>query len=440
MNRLIYRILRFNHYLRQWIFTQFTPSGLGLLCAVFACGLIGLDIKRSVSYQLFTFLVALLLVSALLLPFSRPHLSVSRSLPRFGTVGLPLTYRIRIHNPKHKRIDSLKLFERFSQTFPTFSEFQRVFSQKREFQRRAWFSLLARKQWAFVPPQTLPVLAASGETEVTGEVIPLRRGTLRFQKVVIACPEPLGLMNRRLKLSLPQSVLILPKRYQLPNIELPGTQSDHTQGLAIAHSKGQSQEFRALRDYRPGDSPRTIHWKSWAKTGRPIVKEEQNEHAVRHALILDTFHKEAYSEALEEAIAIAASLAFTFQTQQSHLDLVITGDRAHRFPAERTHTEPLLELLASTQPTTNKPFNSLLSALPQNLASIEGCICILLDWDKQRQQLIEQLQMSNISTLALVIETTDKLSEPVDRSCLRDRNSRIEVLDINNIQEALLKL
>jgi len=442
MNRLIYRILRFNHTLRQWVFTQFTPTGLGLLCAIFLCGLIGIDIKRSVSYQIFAFLISLLFISVLLLPFSRHRLVVSRSLPRFGTVGIPLTYRIHLHNPNRRRLAGLKLFERFAHTFPTFQEFQRVFNGKREFQRRGWFSLLARKQWAFSPPQALPTIAAKGKTEVACELVPLRRGILRFQKVVLACPEPLGFVNRRFKLALPQSVLVLPRRYQLPDIEFPGARSYLSSGETIALSKGQSEEFRALRDYRPGDSPRKIHWKSWAKTGRPIIKEEQDNHAVRHALILDTFQTVDYSEVLEEAIAIAASFVYTIQSQQSLLDLVITGAEAHHFPAGRSlgHTERLLELLASLQPTQKKPFDSMLPAVQPELAAMGGCLCILLDWDKRRQELIEQLQMSGIPTLVLVIESEKGLSEKIDRSCLRDRRSRIERIKIANIQEALLKL
>ncbi|MFK8183738.1 MAG: DUF58 domain-containing protein [Phormidesmis sp.] len=442
MNRIIYRILRFNHYLRQWIFTQFTPSGMGLLCAVFVCGLIGIDIKRSVSYQLFAFLLSLLLVSIMLLPFVRYRLSVSRTLPRFGTVGVPLLYSIHIHNPSRKRLFGLKLFERFTHTFPTFQEFRQVFKGKREFQRRAWFSLLARKQWAFAPAQNLSTLAAKGDTEIKGEIVPLRRGLLNFQKIVLACPEPLGFMNRRLKLTLPQSVLILPKRYQLPDIEFPGARSHHSSGLAISAIKGSSEEFRALREYRPGDSPRKIHWKSWAKTGRPIVKEEQDNHSVRHALILDTFQKEDYSETLEEAVAIASSFAYTIQTQQSLLDLVIAGPQAHSFTAGQslTHTERLLELLASVQPCQNQPFDALLPVVQQNMAAMGGCICLLLDWDEDRKTLVEQLQMSGVPTWVLVIKGEKGLRQDIDRSCLRTRQSRIEVLSIHNIQEALLTL
>lgn len=49
--------------LRQWLRKQMTPAGFGLLGALFVFGLIGLDIKRSISYQIFVFLLATLLIT-----------------------------------------------------------------------------------------------------------------------------------------------------------------------------------------------------------------------------------------------------------------------------------------------------------------------------------------------------------------------------------------
>ena len=95
--------------------------------------------------------------------------------------------------------------------------------------------------------------------------------------------------------------------------------------VSLASSVGDSEEFVSLRDYRPGDPLRRIHWKSRAKTGQPVVREEQSEYFVRQALILDTFQPESESTILEEAISIAASFACDFHTQESLLDLMFVG-------------------------------------------------------------------------------------------------------------------
>ena len=127
------------------------------------------------------------------------------------------------------------------------------------------------------------------------------------------------------KVPLPQTVLILPKRYPLPPIALPGAMKYQEGGVALASNIGRSEEFVSLREYRRGDPLRHIHWRSWAKAGKPIVKEFEDEFFVRHALVLDTFTDDPHSEAFEEAVSVAASFACTVLTQESLLDLLFVG-------------------------------------------------------------------------------------------------------------------
>ncbi len=444
MNRAIYHLLRFNHRLRRWLNKYLTPAGLGLLIALFVFGLISLDIKRSVSYQILTFLLALLMVSALFRQLSRfnrhsrDRISATRHLPRFGTVAVPLRYRIEISNRNRRQLE-LSLTESFTNAFPSFRIFQRFVRAKGR--RRDWLKLLARQQRAVASPLELS-LASDSETEVTAELLPLRRGLLSFEALTLASPDPLGLMNRCVTIPLSQTVLVLPKRYQLPKLDLPGTRCYQADGLALVSALGDSEEFRALRDYRPGDSVRKIHWKSWAKTGRPIVKEEQSEYSVRHALILDTFQSDDYSEVMEEAVAIAASLACTIQAQESLLDMVFVNDQVHCCTIGRGlgQTERLLELLASVVPCQDRSFSTLLPVVRSRLSMLSGCVCIFLDWERDRQALIEQLQQANIPTLALIVAPAAGLSVPVDRICLRNRQSSIHVLHLGRIQQDLWSL
>ena len=114
--------------------------------------------------------------------------------------------------------------------------------------------------------------------------MPLRRGVLRLTGTTVAYPEPFGLFRAVTKLPGPRSVLILPKRHPMPVFELPGNMKYQSGGVSLASSVGESEEFVALREYRPGDPLRRMHWKRFAKLGKPIVKEYQDEFFVRHAL------------------------------------------------------------------------------------------------------------------------------------------------------------
>jgi uncharacterized protein (DUF58 family) len=444
MDRAFYRLLRFAYALRQWLTRRFTPLGLGVLICLGISAIIGMDTNQSLSYQVFTFLLSLLTVAIAASLFIRYRFSVNRILPRFGTVGMPLQYRVVLQNKTQKPQRGLKLLESFANAFPSFREFNRIarLSQKWPTRRQQWLRMIAQQQWAIAPAVDLPVLAAHESTEVAVEITPLRRGLLQFKGLTIACPDPLGLFNACVPLSLPQSVLILPKRYQLPPLRLPGGRRHQSGGVALASSVGDSEEFRALREYRPGDAPRKIHWKSWAKAGKPIVKEEQEEYFVRHALILDTFQPESYSEILEEAVAVAASLACEVQTQESLLDIMFVGLEAHCFTVGRGlgQTERMLELLASVVPCQHKPFDSIIPVVQTRFSLLSGCICIFLTWDDARKTLVQQLQSMSIPTMVLVITDRSSASQHPAFDCLKNAQSSVHILQLGQIQQGLLNL
>ena len=188
---------------------------------------------------------------------------------------------------------------------------------------------------------------------------------------------------------LPQTVLILPKRYLLPAVGLPGTAKYQEGGVALAAHVGQSEEYVALRDYRHGDPMRHIHWRSWARVGRPVVKEFEDEFFVRHALVLDTFTDDAHSEVFEEAVSVAASFACTLPTQESLLDLLFVGPQSYCFTAGRgvAHVEQMLEILASVRACSDQPFRALEHLVLGHVEAVSGCVCVLVAWDEERREL-----------------------------------------------------
>src|SRR5262249_22728519 len=110
-----------------------------------------------------------------------------------------------------------------------------------------------------------PPAPPAHELRLRCEMLSPPRGILRFSGGSLARTDPFGLFRALSKMPLPQTTMILPKRYPLPPIALPGTVKYQEGGVALASNVGQSEEFVALRDYRQGDPLRHIHWRSWAK-------------------------------------------------------------------------------------------------------------------------------------------------------------------------------
>ena len=438
---LCYRLLSSLGY---WLTRRFTKPGYWLLGGLFATAMLGVDTEQSLAYQIFTFLLALLAVSLATSVMFRGRFAARRILPRFGTAGVPVSYQLVVENLTSQVQSSLLALENLADPRPTREEYiaRQIAEEKRlkslRFTRRRSHRSPAM---AAVKEQPLPLLAPHSETEVRMELVPLKRGQVRLEGVTIGRPDPLGVFKSFKFLPLPQSLLVLPKRYPLPPIALPGTMKYQQGGVALAASVGESEEFVSLRDYRPGDPLRHIHWKSWARTGRPIVKEFQEEFFVRHALILDTFSDGELEEVFEEAVSVAASFACTIQTQESLLDLMFVGPQAYCFTSGRglAHADQMLEILASVKVCHDKPFGSLQRLVLDHLSGLSGCICIFLAWDEARKNFVEQLKMFGIPLLVLIITEPGK-AESIDAGSVRGELARVHALEAGKIAEGLAQL
>lgn len=411
--RLRYRSLRLISSWQRRLNRRFTPVGQWLLGGLLCAGVLGVDTNQTVAYQAFTFALAAVVVAAVVTRARRPHIGVERVLPRFATVGERFAYRITVRNQAGRGERGLTLAEDVGDPRPTIEEFLSAREPGEERRNRfdraigyfRWMWLVARKQMAMAAEVALPPLAPGAVCEVQAELMPRRRGRLTLAGVHVARSDALGLARTTVTVPVSQSLLVLPRRYPAPPLQLPGGRKYHQGGMALASSVGDSEEFVALREYRPGDPLRRMHWRSWAKLGTPIVKEYQNEFFVRHALVLDTFLDIEPSDVFEEAVSVAASLACTTPTPESLLDLLFVGPEAYCFTAGRGlgHTERLLEVLACVRACPYASFRTLHRLVLKHQALVSGCICVLVAWDDDRRNLVRALHALGVPTKVLLI-------------------------------------
>ena len=453
LRRVLFRNFRLVFALDNWIRQRFTKAGQLVLGGLIAAGVFGVDTRQTWAYQLFSLLLALILLAILTSWWGRIRLAAQRELPRFATVGEILHYRVWVQNKTPRWQRGLILRENIQRQQPSFELFLRAKEPGHE--QRNWFdNYVGYPRWLWLinlnkgadsVEQSLPPLppadfkASNPSTlqniAITISLTPLRRGYIHFAGMSFARSDPLGLFNALYTFSLPASLLVLPKRYPVAPISLSGSKRYQPGGVQLAMSVGEAEEFVGLREYRPGDPLRYIHWKSWAKAGKAIVKEFQDEFFVRHALILDTFMPQVVSELFESAVAVAASFACAPRSQEILLDLMLVGTQAYCFTSGRglSQTEQLLEILACVEVCPDQPFTQLYSLVMQHAASLSGSICVLLNWDAERQQLIQSLKNSDISLLVVVVSETEL---EIDRH----KFPEVQVLPIAQLAEKLMNL
>jgi uncharacterized protein (DUF58 family) len=441
--KLFYRIYRQISSLWYWARRRFTLPGLCVAGGFMVAGGVGTDIENTVTYQIFALLLAFLILSFACSRFFNAEFSAKRFLPRFGTAGQPLHYRVLVKNLTKQNQKGLTLLEDLDDPRPPFQEWLAV--NLAESRRAHPFRVTERRgispfKLVNLKEAEVPPILPRGETEVRVELTPLRRGILRFNGVTLARPDPVGLFRSFVKIFAPQTVLILPKRHWLPPIALPGTMRYQEGGVALAANVGRSEEFVSLREYRHGDPMRHIHWRSWAKVGKPIVKEFEDEFFVRHALVLDTFTDEPRSEILEEAVSVAASFACAVLTQESLLDLLFVGPESYCFTAGRglANADQMLEILASVKNCADKNFATLEDLVINHVSVVSGCICVMQKWDDARKKLVKKLRALGVPVLVLVIVWPGG-TKP-DAGPLRDAPESFHVLEIGKIAEQLARL
>lgn len=428
MKRTFYLLFHAFSSARYWVRRHFTRPGLLALGGLAASAALGVDTNQTMAYQMFTFILALLVMAFVTGLFFRPKFSVKRLAPRYAAAGQPFAYHVVLQNRSGKAQSGLTMLENLADPRPTFAEFSAERGMPGYDHWKRW---VTKNSNAAPDVRDLPPLPPGSETRVKLEITPVRRGYVRFDGVTVARPDPFGLIRACVDLAEKSSVLALPKRYVLPRLALPGTRQYQYGGVTLASSVGDSEEFIGLRDYRPGDPLQRIHWKSFAKAGKPVIKEFQDEFFERHALVLDTFAYGGANEIFEEAVSVAASFVYAIDTQECLLDLMFVDTKSYCFSAGRgqLQVDKMLEILAEVQPGKGKSFDALHHAVAGRRAALSSCICVLLKWDETRQSFVRHLQMLGLPLIVLVIGGEPQQAGPW-----------LHILELGKIQEGLMKL
>lgn len=412
-------LFRFVFVLSRWLRERLTPAGLVIIALTGFAGAFGLDTQSNLAHMVFSLgagLIAVDSAAAALLRRRAPKFSVRRHLPEFVTSGEPARYRIEVRNEGTSAAQAGSLVERLRQPWPSpasLQHFRGAVATNRFDQRigyPAFLDMLRRLRAIEVGRIMLPALLPGQRIDIEVPTRPTARGLAVFESLGFVMTGPLGLVEAHMPVAAMEATLpVLPTRRP---VELPPASSQRLLqpgGISLAQHVGDAEEFRSLRDYRPGDPLRAIHWRSFARTGKPVVREFQEEFFSRHALVLDTAAPYPFAPAFETAVSMAAWLVARPRDADSLLDLMFVGDRVHRLTAGRGlgGADALLRVLATVAPTPPKGIEPLLATLERNAAQVSSVIAIFLAWDEPRQNAVRRLLARGLRPIVLVVAPDD---------------------------------
>jgi uncharacterized protein (DUF58 family) len=170
-----------------------------------------------------------------------------------------------------------------------------------------------------------------------------RRGLFRVGPVVVEASDPFGLVKRFKVDPAVAFVTVLPRTVALGGGWPLGHRPVHETPRRRSSFEDPAR-FLGVRDYRPGDGLRRIHWRATARTG--ILQVKLFEPTVLAGVLLAVeMGKHAYPRAAESsddpgvelAVTAAASIAELVLAGGQSVGLISNGgDAAERFPADWT--------------------------------------------------------------------------------------------------------
>ncbi len=271
--------------------TRPVAAGVVFVLVIVAVGLAAAGRPNNLLIWVFSFLMGALLVSGVVSGFMMMPVRAVRIEPRRGRVGEPLLIRYEVVNSSRM----LPVFDiRVDEAPPSAGG-------------------------AALEPAGHGWLLHVGPRErFHAEAVfrPTRRGLARLDAFEVSTTFPFGLMRKVLRFQQSGDVLIHPEVKPLRAELIANVTAGGIGGQRLSREPGGFDDFFGVREYRPGDSVRSIAWKRLAGTGRLATIERSRSVPPRVRVLLDLRTATADirtaagedARALEErAIVLAAS-------------------------------------------------------------------------------------------------------------------------------------
>jgi uncharacterized protein (DUF58 family) len=240
--------------------------------------------------------------------------------------------------------------------------------------------------------------------------------------ITLTTCDPMGLFHAETQHGGLEPLAVFPEVYDVPGLERLGARASLICQEATAGRSGQSVLNLGVRDYRPGDDLRYIHWPATARRHEPVIREREIDlHPFLTLLVdLDARHRAGTGEqsTLEFVVRTSASLVWSATAAGYLVQLSGACRRGLEVPAgqgqhhlafalgelirvEQDGATPLLELARSTQPL-----------LPSGSTVVLLAATVLIDLDELRE-LLEELRVREVRPVLVCVDSSTFLQ--VDR-------------------------
>ncbi len=249
---------------------------------VFGVGIGAINTGNNLLYLILAMCCSFIAVSGILSEQTLREVSAEGSVPSTIYLGDPYPIQIKIRNGK-TRLPSYSLYV----TFPT--DYQ--------------------SEYRIEPSPYFFQIPAGTTTEKGALLTAAKRGPLKIRSCRLRTSFPFGFFVKTKSIPFEAECIVFPR---IKPVELPNPSDLSEEGEGKISASG--DDIYSLREYRPGDSMSTVHWKSSAKTGTLRVREFSRGGTHSFTLFLNIQDAQTNlpieGDLLEERISETASLAY----------------------------------------------------------------------------------------------------------------------------------
>lgn len=269
-------------YLRAPRELSLTRPGKFFLLLTLAVGFGAINTGNNLLFLLLGMMLSLIIASGLLSEAVIRNIRIRRRLPRQIEAGQPAPAAFQILNQGFWPALSFEISEQNPKGIAGPAKGIQLGPEK-----IPWW-----KFWRSQPQEDIRHVGATYCLRVSGQeelllktnYLFLERGRYELPGLQVSTRFPFGFFDKSRLFDAPTHLLVLPS--PLPAMDWLG-QIHALSGEAARNKQGTGEDFFGLRDYRPGEDQRAIHWKSTARRGAPVVRETEARERRALAIILD---------------------------------------------------------------------------------------------------------------------------------------------------------
>jgi uncharacterized protein (DUF58 family) len=203
-----------------------------------------------------------------------------------------------------------------------------------------------------------------GETAKAAYRLPTnRRGRFRIGPLAVSASDPFGLARRTWTLSAHSEVLVCPRVHDILAPRQAGGRL--VASVETVHARAQAadgEDFLTLREYEVGDDLRRVHWRSTARVGELMIRQDEAQWRSRSIVVLDTRPGAHDARSFETAVEATASIVDRLTRMRRRVEVLASNGRSLGAPTARAGWA-VMDRLATIEPGGEDRLAGLLASL-----------------------------------------------------------------------------